>query len=205
MVKPTSPIPAAPGFTPPPVAAKKSKRTAAFKPKAPPKPPKVKAPPKPKKPRKPRKPRKPKKKAEPKKKAPETAFLTATVFPSAGVWTLPGQPGRMRLKSAVIQGVVLGSGAPPRAFALRLLSGGTPFFASYASADSVGNADTVEVSFGGGLSQGILHLGDLHFSQSGLPTDGVEITENGGVQIQMIGYQASDITPAAVFSYTYTL
>ena len=193
MAKPTFPIPQAPGFTPPPLAAKKSKRTAAFKPKAPPKP------------KKPRKPKKPKKKAEPKKKAAETVFLTTTVFPSAGVWTLPGQPGRMRLKSAVIQGVVLGIGAPPRAFALRLFSGGTPFFASFASADSVGNADTVEVSFGGGLTQGILHLGDHHYTQSGLPSDGIEITENGGVQLQMIGYQPVDTTPAAVFSYTYTL
>ena len=111
----------------------------------------------------------------------------------------------MRLKSAVIKTVVLSSGAPPRAFALRMLSGGVPFYASYASAATVGNGDSVEVSFGGGLSQGILHLGDLHFSQSGLPTDGIEITENGGVQIEMIGYQPGDTTPAAVFSYTYTL
>lgn len=153
-------------------------------------------------------PPKPRRKTKAKDQPPEpgeTVFLTASVYPSGGIWTLPGQPGKMRLKSAVIQGVVLGSGAPPRAFALRLFSGGTPFFSSFASADAVGNADTVEVSFGGGLTQGILHLGDQHYTQSGLPTDGIEITENGGVQIQMIGYQSSDTTPNAVFSYLYTL
>jgi hypothetical protein len=197
--------------TPPPVAAKKSKRTAAFKPKAPPKPPKppkVKAPPKP---RKPRKPRKPKKKAEPKKKAPETAFLTATVFPSAGVWTLPGQPGRMRLKSAVIQGFEKTNASSfDRGFALRILSGGSPFFSSFANGGSIGTNVPTEVSFGGGLSQAstVVNTGvatSTVYTQSGLPTDGVEVTENGGVQITCLNYAASDVTPPCVFGYTYTL
>ena len=212
MAKPTFPIPAAPGFTPPPVAAKKSKRTAAFKPKAPPKPPKppkVKAPPKP---RKPRKPKKPKKKAEPKKKAPETAFLTATVFPSNGVWTLPGQPGRIKLRSAVIQGYEPVNGTYGRGFALRILSGGSPFMASYAE---VGGASldlgvVVEVSFGSSLPSVFLDIltapnAPQIFTQGGLPSEGVEVTENGGVELTCINYQASDVTPPCVFGYTYTL
>ena len=208
MVKPSFPIPQAPGFTPKPVAAKKSGRTAAFKPKAPPKP---KAAKKAKKAKKPRKAKKPKKKVEPKKAAAETVFLTATVFPSGGVWTLPGQPGKMRLKSAVIQGFEKTNASSfDRGFALRILSGGSAFFSSFASGASIGTNVPTEISFGGGLTHAsmVVNTGiatSTVYTQSGLPTDGLEVTENGGVQITCLNYAASDITPACVFGYTYTL
>jgi len=117
----------------------------------------------------------------------------------------------MRLKSAVIQGFEKTNASTfERGFALRILSGGSAFFSSFADLSSSGANVPTEISFGGGLFQAsiIVNTGvatSTVYTQGGLPTDGVEVTENGGVQITCLNYNASDVTPPCVFGYTYTL